>query len=192
MHRLFKKKEILTVPNLLSLFRLALIPVIVWLYSKAKLYYAAAGVIVLSGLSDIVDGFIARRFNMVSDFGKILDPVADKLTQAALLFCLLSRYKLMWALIAVFAVREIVMIIMGLVTIKKSDEVNSAQWYGKVNTVVLYSVMMLLILFPSIPDAAANVMICVSGAVIIMSLVLYARFYFKFLRNCAQSKGVNA
>lgn len=188
MHRLFKKKEILTLPNLLSLFRLALIPVIVWLYSKAKLYYAAAGVIVLSGLSDIVDGFIARRFNMVSDFGKILDPVADKLTQAALLFCLLSRYKLMWALIAVFAVREIVMIIMGLVTIKKSDEVNSAQWYGKANTVVLYAVMMILILFPGVPDIAANIMICACGAMIILSLVLYARFYFGLMRSL---KGAN-
>lgn len=184
MKRLFKKNEILTIPNLLSLFRLALIPVIVWLYSKAKLYYAAVGVIILSGLSDIVDGFIARRFNMVSDLGKILDPVADELTQAAILFCLLSRYDLIWALITVFAVREIMMIVMGLVSIKKSNEVNGAQWYGKVNTVVLYTVMMLLILLPGISDTVANIMICVCGAVIIMSLFLYSRFYFRFLREC--------
>lgn len=191
MHKLFNKKEILTIPNMLSMFRIALIPAIVLLYSKFKYYYAAVGVIILSGLSDIVDGFIARKYNMVSDFGKILDPVADKLTQAALIICLLSRFKLMWALIAVFALREIMMIIMGIVTIKKSDEVNSAQWYGKVNTVVLYAVMMILILFPGIPDLAANIMICVCGAMIILSLVLYARFYFSFLRNRAQRKGAN-
>ena len=100
MRRIFKRSQILTLPNLLSLFRLLLIPVIVWLYSVQKNYYAAIGVILLSGISDIVDGWIARRFAMVSDFGKILDPVADKLTQAALLVCLLSQYRLMWAVIA--------------------------------------------------------------------------------------------
>ncbi|MBO5415973.1 MAG: CDP-alcohol phosphatidyltransferase family protein [Clostridia bacterium] len=188
MHRIFKKKDILTIPNLLSLFRLALIPVIVWLYCGARDYYAAIGVILLSGLSDIVDGFIARRFNMVSDFGKILDPVADKLTQGALLVCLLFKYKLMWALIAIFLVREIAMIVMGMVVIKRSDEVNSAKWYGKVNTVVLYSVMMALILFPNIPTLAANLLICLCGVVIIMSLILYSRFYGKFLSEKKKEK----
>lgn len=183
MHRILKKGDILTVPNLLSMFRLALIPLIVWLYCGAKKYLAAIGVLLLSGLSDIVDGFIARRFGMVSDFGKILDPVADKLTQGALLFCLLLKYRLMWALIAVFLIRETTMIIMGMVVIKKSDEVNSARWYGKLNTVVLYGVMMALILFPNIPLWAANSLICLCGAVILLSLVLYARFYRNFLRE---------
>ncbi|MBQ9112437.1 MAG: CDP-alcohol phosphatidyltransferase family protein [Clostridia bacterium] len=191
MHRIFKKKQILTIPNLLSLVRLALIPVIVWLYSYEKSYYAAIGVILLSGATDIVDGWIARHFNMVSDFGKILDPIADKLTQAALLICLLSRHSLMWGLIIVFAIREIAMIIMGLVSIKKSDEVNSAQWYGKLNTVVLYGVMMALILFPSIPDVVANIMITGCGVIILLSLVLYARFYIRFLRNMKNTEMKN-
>ena len=183
MHRIFKKQQILTIPNLLSLVRLALIPVIVWLYSYQKNYYAAIGVILLSGATDIIDGWIARHFNMVSDFGKILDPIADKLTQAALLICLLSKYTLMWSLIVVFAFREITMVVMGLVTIKKSDEINSAQWYGKLNTVVIYGVMMVLILFPNIPNVAANILISVCGAIILLSLVLYARFYNRFLHN---------
>ena len=92
MRRFFKKNQILTIPNLLSVVRLALIPVIVWLYSVEKNYYGAIGVIALSAATDIVDGWIARHFNMVSDFGKALDPLADKLTQAALLLCLLSKY----------------------------------------------------------------------------------------------------
>jgi len=183
MKRIFQKKEILTIPNLLSLFRLCLIPLIVWLYCGREWYYAAIGVILLSGASDIVDGFIARKFHMVSDFGKILDPVADKLTQAALLVCLVFRYPLMWAVIAVFAVREITMIVMGAVVIKKKDEVNSAKWYGKLNTVVIYAVMMLLILFPDLPTALANSMLLTSGGVMILSLILYARFYYKILRK---------
>ena len=188
MHRIFKKKDVLTIPNLLSLFRLALIPIIVWLYCGAHRYYAAIGVILLSGASDIVDGFIARRFNMVSDLGKILDPIADKLTQAALLICLLFKYKLMWGLICVFAVREIAMCIMGMVVIKRSDEVNSAKWYGKLNTVVIYSVMMALILFPAMPQWLVNTLICICGGVIIMSLCLYARFYKRFLKDKEEKK----
>ena len=121
MHRIFKKNDILTIPNLLSTVRLALIPLIVWLYCGAENYGAAVAMILLSGLTDVVDGMIARRFNMVSDFGKILDPVADKLTQAALLICLLFTHKLMWALIVLFTVREITMVIMGMIVIKKSD-----------------------------------------------------------------------
>ena len=188
MRRIFKRSQILTLPNLLSLFRLLLIPVIVWLYSVQKNYYAAIGVILLSGISDIVDGWIARRFAMVSDFGKILDPVADKLTQAALLVCLLSQYRLMWAVIAVFTVREIMMIVMGIVSIQKSDEVNSAKWYGKVNTVVLYGVVVLLILFPTIPTVVANLLLLLCCGVIAMSLVLYARFYYLFLKQNQKEK----
>ena len=85
MHRLFKKEQLFTIPNLLSLVRLALIPLIVWLYCVKHEYLWAVVVVVLSGVTDIVDGFIARKYHMVSDFGKILDPVADKLTQAALI-----------------------------------------------------------------------------------------------------------
>lgn len=85
MHRLMKKEQLLTIPNLLSVVRLLLIPLIVWLYCARQEYELAVLFILLSGATDVVDGFIARRFHMVSDFGKILDPVADKLTQGALI-----------------------------------------------------------------------------------------------------------
>ena len=82
---IFSKEQILTIPNMLSFLRLALIPVILWLYLSGELVWAAV-VIVLSSITDIVDGYIARTFNMISDFGKAIDPVADKLTQIAVLF----------------------------------------------------------------------------------------------------------
>lgn len=96
MHRIFKKDQILTIPNLLSVVRLLLIPVIVWLYCGKQEYTAAVVVILLSGITDIADGIIARKYHMVSDFGKILDPIADKLTQAAIILCLTYNYPLMW------------------------------------------------------------------------------------------------
>lgn len=179
MHRIFKKKQILTIPNLLSLVRLALIPVIVWLYSYEQKYYAAIGVIILSGATDIIDGWIARHFHMISDFGKILDPVADKLTQAAMLLCLLSKYKLMWGLVILFALCEITKLILGAVVMKKHDEVNSAKWYGKMNTVVIYVTMMLLILFPQMHSFLANALMLLCGTGMIIAHVLY----FVFLGN---------
>lgn len=182
MHRILKKEQILTLPNLLSLVRLLMIPLIVWLYCGARRYYAAVVVILLSGITDIADGIIARKFNMVSDFGKILDPIADKLTQGALILCLTTRYKLMIPLVIGFAVRECVMLILGYITVRKKNSVNSAKWYGKLATVLLYAVLMALILFPGIPLWCANTLIAVCGAVMLLSLVLYTRFYVNVLK----------
>ena len=183
MHRIFKKDQVLTVPNLLSLLRLLMIPLILWLYCEKQAHTAAAAVVAVSGLTDIADGIIARKFNLVSDLGKILDPVADKLTQAALIFCLMARYDWMLWLFALFAVKEIIMGVSGLVVIKKKDVVNSAQWFGKLSTVVLYAVMILLFLFPGIPAGAANAMILLCAGTVVLSLVKYMRFYISLLSS---------
>lgn len=183
MHRIFRKDQVLTVPNLCSGIRLALIPLIVWLYIGKQAYFAAAAIILISGATDIMDGFIARKFHMVSDLGKILDPVADKLTQAAVILCLTVKYRWMRGLIILFAVKEIIMAVLGCMAIQKKDVVNSAKWYGKANTVVLYAVMMCLILFPGIPETAANALIGSCICVMLMSLALYIRFYWKLFRS---------
>ena len=182
MHRIFKKNQILTIPNLLSVMRIALIPIIVWLYSSKWDYYAAIGVILLSGATDIIDGWIARRFNMISDFGKALDPLADKLTQAALLICLLSRYSLMWMLLVVFGMCEIAKLVMGIIVVKKCDEVNSARWYGKLNTVMIYVTMMVLILFPKMNTVVANLLLIACALVMIIAHILYFSFFAKRIR----------
>jgi len=171
------KKDILTVPNLLSLFRLLLIPVIIWLYCTKGNYYAAFGAVVLSGLTDVLDGKIARHFNAITDLGKILDPVADKLTQAALIICLISRYPLLWALIILFVIKELVSAALGYLSIQASGTVCGAQWYGKVNTVILYAVMILLILLPDIPRAAANGLIILCGLSLMVAFVLYVLLF---------------
>ena len=183
MHRLFRREQILTMPNLLSLFRLLLIPVIIWLYCEKEDYIAAAIMTVLSGLTDIADGVIARKFHLVSDFGKILDPIADKLTQAALIFCLISKFEWMIYLFIFFAVKEVTMGISGLIVIKKKDVVNSAQWFGKLSTMVLYAVMILLFLFPDISTGWAKAMILLCAAVLLLSLVKYLIFHCRLLRG---------
>ena len=183
MHRVLSKKQILTIPNLLSLVRLALIPLIIWLYCEKNEPGWAVAVIILSGLTDIADGFIARRFHMVSDFGKILDPIADKLTQAAIIICLIARFRMMKVLVVTLIVKEILMGIMGLIVIKVKDSVNSSKWHGKMTTVMIYSVTALLILFPNIPMTAANGLIGLCTAMILLSFILYMPFYHKLLRT---------
>lgn len=183
MHRILKKDQILTIPNLLSVIRIALIPLIIWLYIKKQAYNLAVLVILISGATDIIDGFIARHFNMISDFGKILDPVADKLTQTTVIACLTSRHKLMYVLIVLFVLKELVMTVFGYMAIKKKDSVNSAKWYGKANTVVLYLGMMLLILFPGMTEPLANTIIIICGSVMLLSLALYSKFYIGLFKS---------
>ena len=170
------KKDILTIPNLLSVIRILLIPVIVILYAREQLISAVV-IILLSGLTDVVDGKIARKFNMVSDFGKFLDPVADKLTQAALAVCLFSRYPAMIGLFLLMAVKEGLQFFWGLKALKATDNLDSSNWYGKVCTVLLYMVMIVLFLFPGIPAPLAYTLIGLCAAMLILSMILYVRFF---------------
>lgn len=178
-----KKSDIITIPNFISLFRLLLIPIIVWLYCGVHDYYLAVLVVVLSGVSDVVDGFIARKYNMISDFGKFLDPLADWLTQFALVICLVLKYDLMWVLLALFVIRQISMFVAGLIVFRKTDAVHSSKWYGKANTVVLYTVMLVLFLVPNIKITVANAMISISSVTIVVSLILYLCYYYKLLHT---------
>ena len=184
-----KKENVLTIPNLLSLIRILLIPFIVWLYCVQKAYTRTIVVIAISGFTDIVDGRIARKFNMVSNVGKVLDPIADKLTQAALVTCLIARYPQMWALLALFVVKECLMLLWGYLTLKSTDTINGAKWYGKLSTVVLYAVMMILILFADIPQAIATMLMLLCGGVMLLSLVMYGRFYHAILDQAPSGSG---
>lgn len=183
MKKIFTKDQILTIPNLLSLFRLFLIPFIVFFYTVKKWYYIAVGTVLLSGITDVVDGYVARRFNQTSDFGKIFDPIADKLTQGALIVCLAFKYRLMNLFVAIFLVKEMLMFIMGVVVYKKDDSFNSARWYGKVNTALIYLTVALLILLPNISVNIANSLIVSCMFTCVCSLVLYALFYSSILRK---------
>ena len=134
--------KIFTIPNIISFFRIALIIAFVPVYFANSIknnVIIAFGIIVLSGLSDVVDGFIARRFNMVSELGKILDPIADKLTQAAVLFCLLINHKALLPMFIVLFVKELLTAIAAAYLLKnKFVKPMSARWWGKLSTVAIY------------------------------------------------------
>lgn len=169
-----RKNKILTIPNILSFFRLALIPIFVQAYCGAEQYGLTAALLVISGVTDVLDGFIARHFDMVSDLGKALDPVADKLTQLAMLVCLVTRFPLMLIPLIVLLVKEIASGIMGLVVIRKTGAVHGAVWHGKVTTVLLYLTMVVHVLWYKIPELASDCMIFACVGMMVLSMVLYS------------------
>ena len=166
------RQRYFTIPNLLSIFRLILIPFFVTAYCSEHNYWKTAVILAISGISDTVDGYIARRFNMVSDFGKIIDPVADKMTQAAMLLCLLTRFPLM-LLPLLLAIKEVSTGISSIIVIKKTGLVMSADWHGKLTTGLLYAMMLTHIIWFDIPAPVSNVMIGICTAVMLMSFLLY-------------------
>ena len=177
------QNKILTIPNLLSLFRLLLIPVIIWLYTVRKDYFPAGALLILSGLTDLADGFIVRHFNAVSNVGKILDPIADKLTQAAMLFCLITRFPLMAAPFGVLVLKEIFIGTTGLLMIRKTGKVVGADFHGKVATTLLYAMMILHIFWIGITPAVSATTIVICLVSMLFTLVVYGKRNVRVLRG---------
>lgn len=186
----WNKKEIRTIPNALSVFRLALIPAYLWLYCRMAMYGWAVAVLAVSGLSDILDGWIARRFDMVSDVGKILDPAADKFTQAALIVSLTARYPVIWGLFALFAVKELLVACFGMAVMFRTDTVHGARWFGKLCTAVLEVGMGALILIQRLPDGVVTAVILLCGGMLVLSCVKYIALEIRLLREHNREKGV--
>ena len=180
-----QKNKILTIPNLLSFFRLCLIPLFVWLNCEKQSSIGTGAVLVLSGATDMVDGYIARHFNAVSDLGKILDPVADKLTQVAMLFCLLTRFPLMWAPLALLIAKEMFMGLTGLLVIRKTKRVYGAKWHGKVATCLLYAMMIVHVVWPGIPRGLSNASIALCIGMMVVSVILYGSQNIQILKGRA-------
>ncbi len=166
-------KKILTIPNILTIFRIILIPVIVWVYYYQNNPKMAALLLILSGITDIVDGFIARKFNMISNFGKGLDPVADKLTQFILLICLVTKFPRMIVPCFLLFVKELVSAITALIAIRKTGKVEGATWHGKLSTVIIYIMLFVHIIWPEISGNISLAIISLSVVIMLISCVLY-------------------
>ena len=171
----YYKHKIITIPNILSVFRLLLIPVIIWQYVVQQDYAWTAVLLILSGVTDVVDGFIARKFHMISDFGKAIDPVADKLTQIAMLYCLLARFPYMLLPLLLMVVKEFSAAVLALLVIRKTGVVCGAVWHGKLTTVLLYVTMVVHFVWIHIPASVSTLMIVACTAFILLSAVLYLR-----------------
>ena len=185
--RLAPREELLTVPNLLSTFRLVLAVLFWGIYQRyggmAENRKLLTGILLLSGITDFLDGKIARRFHMVSEVGKILDPIADKVTQGVLLICFFSEYEVAKGVFLLFLVKECYMSVMGTRAIKRVKKNEGAKWYGKINTAVFYAVMAVLVFIPDISEKAANLLILCCGAFMLLAFIMYGNYYSVLLKE---------
>lgn len=175
------QKKIITIPNVLSFIRICMIPFIVWMYIWKKDYAMTCILVLISGLTDIVDGMIARKFNMISDVGKVLDPAADKATQIVIILMLMTRFPLMLMPFIISIIKELFMAITGYMVIRKCDIVLGAHWHGKAATVLTVAMIILHLVWYNIPSPASTVAIIICSAFILLSLGLYARRNFGYL-----------
>lgn len=181
------KNKIITIPNILSLIRIFLIPLIIWLYVEKQNYTLSGALVLISAITDIADGYIARTFNMISDVGKVLDPIADKSTQLVVLLLLSSRFPLVFIPVGCLIAKETFMAITGYMIVRKCGVVLGADWFGKLATVVVVLAMILHLLWFNIPYAVSTASLMLSSGVILISLVLYAKRNFKYIIRIQKS-----
>lgn len=172
------KKQVFTIPNILSIFRLLLIPVYIQIYMHGH-YYLAAIILAISCLTDAVDGFIARRFNMITNLGKVLDPIADKATQFTLIVCLAFRHPILWSIIGLFVAKELFQIIAGYIVVRHGRILKGAQLSGKICTTVLFFSLILLVLLPDIPHNWVFGITIVDGIFLLIAFVDYIFVYVR-------------
>lgn len=175
------KKEIWTIPNLLSLFRLLLVPVYVYIYLNAGDnvvdYYIAAAILAVSCLTDMIDGQIARRFHMITNLGKILDPLADKVTQFTLILCLAIRFPVIWYMVGLFFVKELFQLIAGFLLLRKGLILKGAQYSGKISTTVLFISLILMVMFPTLSETAVMWITIVDCIFLLIAFIDYIWVY---------------
>ena len=192
-----------TIPNWLCFLRIALIPIFSVLFIKEH-YIIAFVLMIIAAVTDLLDGKIARKYNMVSNLGKILDPIADKLSQVAIVIILIFKF---WSfegilkyLLFLFIAKELIMVIAGAVLLAKGMRPVAAEMWGKVATTVFYIFMIAIIaigpngalvgvwFFKALPTPVVYVMVIISVILAFVSLFGYAP---GFIRQIKENKNTS-
>lgn len=194
---------VFNVPNCMSFARIIIIPFFIYFFLTNNLI-AAAALLVLSGLSDMFDGFFARKLNQITELGKILDPIADKLTLGAVVICMWVRYadrqiSVLSVCFAIMILKEFLMALGSIVLLAKGTKPGAAKWYGKVSTVFFYCTMILLVAFELFDvrfpykDILVMTLVIISVALMIGAFFGYAVTAVRILKSLPEknSKEVN-
>ena len=180
------KKDILNIPNLLSLLRLVLIPIYVSIYLRAqelREYWISGGVLAISCMTDMVDGRIARKYNMITPLGKLLDPIADKFTQLVLFICLSLKYPVMVPVLILFLVKEFFQFFAALAHYRQGKALDGALMAGKICTCVMFASFTLLIFVPGMPRRIVEIIALVDSICLCFTFI---RYVFAFCGKHAQ------
>lgn len=176
-----KRTELFSLPNCLSYVRILLLPLFVWFYAFQHWYGWAFAVILISAATDVADGWIARRFHLTTELGKIVDPVADKLTQAVVSGCLILRYPHMLYLFLLILLKEGFQGIGGLLFYRRVRSMRSSEWFGKLSTAVFYGVVAYFVLFAPDPSWKTDLCLLISGGFMALAWGMYAFRFFRIL-----------
>lgn len=174
------------VPNALTVLRFLLIPIIVIACVQGQ-YILAIAVLSISGLTDILDGTIARKYNYITDFGKLMDPLADKATQISLLTTLFIKGAIPIWILAIVVLKEFCMVL-GASFLYGKELVVSSKWYGKLATVLFYVAMVISLFLEQIGNTTNNIIkaIGIADTIIyylavittIASLIMYMKAFY--------------
>ncbi|MEH2935797.1 CDP-alcohol phosphatidyltransferase family protein [Oscillospiraceae bacterium 21-37] len=184
------RNQNLTIPNALSCMRILLVPFFAWCFLRGSLTWAAA-LLVLSGLTDMFDGLIARKCNQITELGKILDPFADKLTQGVVALCLAIRFPMIGPLLGLFIAKELLMLCCALVLLKKRRRPGGAKWYGKVATVMFYVSVSVIVVMDGLHLAATPqafytvsfVLLTLTALMMLYAAFRYSQVFFTLLHS---------
>ncbi len=172
----------MNLPNVLTFGRLLIIPVMGYFLYRQE-YFIAAILFTAGGITDILDGYIARKYDMVTSFGKAADPVADKLMQITALLFLTVQDRIPDVVLVIVILKEGLMVAGGILLYKKENEVVSANWYGKLATVVFYfAIIMLMFNAPY-----SHIILIIAVAATIFSFIMYL-YGYKKIRSASADK----
>lgn len=176
-----KWKDIFSIPNLISYVRIALMPVYVYVSLTAKTdqaYMWSSFLLLFIAFTDFLDGYLARRFHMVTELGKLMDPVADKLFQLAIAICLMYKIDGMWFVFIVFIIKETILCSCSVYFwFRYHRKMDGAMWCGKVSTAVFYTMTFLMALLPPLPSPVYYVMETLMTVTLLISFVKYNQFF---------------
>ena len=165
------------IPNVLSMIRICLVGVFVALFFTGH-EIGALIAFLTAGATDIIDGYLARRNNWITNLGKILDPVADKLMQITVLVCLFIKDYIPWWFLVAFVVKEIATLAMGAIVIKRRSVTVVSKWYGKFTVCLFYATIVSSVLFRDFITGIWEILIYIPAVFFaIFSFFAYVKHY---------------
>ena len=182
----------MNIPNILSLFRVLLVPVfaaLMFMNIKYNLVFSAI-IFILSGLTDVLDGYIARRFNMTTKLGRILDPLADKLMQFTAVICMAIKAILPFWVPVLFFVKDFLMLIGGLKSYKILKDMPRSLWYGKLTTIVFYCFFISILIFNNMSSHIKMLLILIAVVIALFSLTMYLFRFIQIYRKDNRNNSV--
>lgn len=183
-------KDLMTIPNAISFIRILLITPFVAFFIE-RMYIAAAITVGISGISDLFDGVIARKFHQESELGKVLDPLADKLTLIAVGVCLIFIEPYVLPLMIIMVAKDVLMIVGGTLIINKGIIPPKSSWYGKASTFMFYisvGMVVLMAIFGYVNKSLSFTVLGITAGMMIFSLVNYAIIFFKIQKQLKEKE----